>query len=200
MIFTSLDIRSSRHCLPSTHRLGIPKKAFRFRKVVLVAAMLMMWLKASLAFSAPVTLAWDAPTDSSIEGYMVFSRLADQAYDYNAPCWQGSATTCTLSDLDFSLPTYFVVRAYDVSGNMSADSNEAVYNPPQSELDSDGDGMPDEWEIRYGLDTSRNDASEDLDGDLIANQDEFRLGSNPAASSGTGGPAQPEWVSPETGR
>jgi hypothetical protein len=159
----------------------------------------MMWAKASLAFSAEVTLAWDPPTDSSIEGYMVFSRSTDQAYDYNAPSWQGSATTCTLSDLDFSQPTYFVVRAVDGNGNMSADSNEAVYNPPQGELDSDGDGMPDEWEIRYGLDPSRNDASEDLDGDSIANIDEFRLGSNPAAASDVAGPAQPEWMSPETG-
>jgi hypothetical protein len=46
-------------------------------------------------------------------------------------------------------------------------------------LDSDGDGMPDWWELQYGLNRFVNDAAGDLDGDGVSNLDEFRFGSNP---------------------
>jgi hypothetical protein len=40
--------------------------------------------------------------------------------------------------------------------------------------DGDADGMPDTWERAHGLDTTRNDAAEDADGDGVANLDESR--------------------------
>ena len=46
-------------------------------------------------------------------------------------------------------------------------------------LDADADGMPDSWEMAYGLNTSTNDASEDVDGDGLTNYEEFRAGTNP---------------------
>jgi len=46
--------------------------------------------------------------------------------------------------------------------------------------DSDGDGMPDDWELTYGLDPSdAADANLDSDGDGLTNLEEFLAGSNP---------------------
>jgi hypothetical protein len=47
--------------------------------------------------------------------------------------------------------------------------------------DRDKDGMPDEWEQRYGLQVGRDDSAEDLDGDGLSNLREFHCGGNPAS-------------------
>ncbi len=39
--------------------------------------------------------------------------------------------------------------------------------------DSEGDGMPDAWELRYGTEPGSNDAAEDLDGDGLNNLGEY---------------------------
>jgi hypothetical protein len=45
--------------------------------------------------------------------------------------------------------------------------------------DTDLDGMLDWWELRYGLDPTRNDGTGNPDGDLYTNLEEFRFGTNP---------------------
>ena len=45
--------------------------------------------------------------------------------------------------------------------------------------DSDGDGMPDDWERSYGLLVGGNDANLDLDGDGFTNLQEYQLGTRP---------------------
>jgi Leucine-rich repeat (LRR) protein len=46
-------------------------------------------------------------------------------------------------------------------------------------LDSDGDGMPDGWELAYGLNPFVDDAEEDLDEDGLSNLEEFLRGTLP---------------------
>jgi len=45
--------------------------------------------------------------------------------------------------------------------------------------DSDFDGMPDEWENRYGLGINIDDAAQDADSDGFSNLEEFNAGTNP---------------------
>jgi len=47
--------------------------------------------------------------------------------------------------------------------------------------DSDGDGMPDWWEAKYGLLPNVDDASGNLDGDALANVEEYNAGTDPTA-------------------
>ena len=50
--------------------------------------------------------------------------------------------------------------------------------------DNDGDGMPNEWETKYGLDPADpGDAHEDLDGDGVSNVVEYMDGTDPTDSS-----------------
>lgn len=49
--------------------------------------------------------------------------------------------------------------------------------------DSDGDGMHDSWEDSFGLDSSVDDAADNLDGDGLTNLEEYEQGYNPNDSS-----------------
>ena len=57
---------------------------------------------------------------------------------------------------------------------------EAQPEPEKVVLDTDGDGLPDDWEKKYGLDPTRNDANEDKDGDGFTNAEEYAAGTDPS--------------------
>jgi len=65
-------------------------------------------------------------------------------------------------------------------------SNIDEIKMPQAEgdpLDStsnDGDPMPDDWEVFYGLDATTDDSSEDFDEDGLTNLEEYQQGSSPS--------------------
>jgi hypothetical protein len=72
-------------------------------------------------------------------------------------------------------------------GNSSSTNDYALANIGQvkyvfsfdSLKDSDSDGMPDWWEVKYGLNPYADDASSDPDNDGLTNLEEYQNGTNP---------------------
>jgi hypothetical protein len=81
------------------------------------------------AYSVDVTFAWSANTETDLAGYRIYHREEGQAYDYNYSLWEGTETTCTIYNIDDYGTHCFVVRAFDMSGNESTDSEEVCYQP-----------------------------------------------------------------------
>jgi hypothetical protein len=158
----------------------------------------------SSAYAAQVTLSWD-PNGFNPYQYRIYQRTEGAAYDFNTPVWTGTATTCTIDGLAENTQYFFVIRSCNGSeqGNNSIEINhvastgdDPLPSPGGDGIDTDGDGigndtdpdddndgMPDAWEIQYGLDPLVDDAQLDPDGDGIANIDEYGMGTDPVVSN-----------------
>ncbi|GEM_PF-3048891 len=125
-----------------------------------------------------------------------------------------TSLTITLNDLTVTDPdnrypddfTLTVLKGdnYEVSGNTvipasgfsaalkipvivsdGADESPVFHLTVSVRFDSDGDGMPDNWELKFGLDPAVNDADGDSDEDGYSNLEEYLYGSDPADSHST---------------
>lgn len=70
-------------------------------------------------------------------------------------------------------------RPLDGNGNGSAQMDRGAFEFVATAVDSDGDGMLDQWEILNGLDPTLDDSDRDIDGDWVVNLDEYTRGTNP---------------------
>ena len=90
-------------------------------------------------YAAQTTLQWGA-NNPAPQGYRLFQRLTGSTYNYSAPVWTGSGTTCTIQNLLEGSTYYFVIRAYQGT-TVSGDSNEVAFTPSAPvPTDVDGDG------------------------------------------------------------
>jgi hypothetical protein len=81
------------------------------------------------AWSAQVTLTWDAVADSSLQGYRIYYGTASR--NYTAAVNVGNAVTYVLTGLADGTTYYVAVTAYGSSGE-STYSNEVSYATPLS--------------------------------------------------------------------
>jgi len=98
----------------------------------------LLFLIPTIAIAADVTLQWDPVLNDDVVGYRVYAREISESFDYSSPEWQGNSTAAVLEGFDPVESYYFVVRAYDVYGNESGDSNEVYWSPSgASQFDAD---------------------------------------------------------------
>ena len=83
---------------------------------------LFMGLWSGVAQAATVTLAWDRSADPSVTGYTLY--WGNQSGSYPSSLNVGNLTQAQVAGLTDGMPYYFVVRAYNSSGMLSAPSVE----------------------------------------------------------------------------
>jgi hypothetical protein len=73
-----------------------------------------------------ITLQWTPNSEPDVAGYQVFYREQEQSFNYSDPYWDTIEPKCTIYDLCVTKTYFFVVRAFDVDGNTSDNSNEVL--------------------------------------------------------------------------
>ena len=96
---------------------------------------------------------------------------------------EGSGATLPSRD---SVDQRIVAQLRSGTGHLLKSPDEAGPRPDYPAAfppaDSDGDGMPDEWESRHGIDANkRNSSLEDTDGDGYMDIEEYLNGTDPRA-------------------
>jgi|GEM_PF-1652412 len=131
---------------------------------------------ANITPSRNVTLKLSA-TDP--EGPVAGMKLSNDGKIWSGELTYAASQQWVLSTGDGAKTVYVIFK--DACGNwMSTPASDSI----ELKLDSDNDGMPDSWEVTYGLDPNEpSDATLDSDGDGISNLEEYHEGSNPSDGS-----------------
>ncbi|MDM8548892.1 carboxypeptidase regulatory-like domain-containing protein [Desulfobacterales bacterium HSG2] len=122
----------------------------------------------------------DGTTIFNLTGEFPEARFGLFNFSQDNTRYEGITQKCTESDPP------------DSDNDGVADTEDAFPNDPNEQVDTDGDGtgnnadtdddndgMPDAWEVEYGLNPLADDASEDKDGDDFSNLKEYEQNTDP---------------------
>lgn len=130
------------------------------------------------AQAAYLDLAWDPNTEADLAGYAVY--YGTQPGTYGTSIDVGDTTTYRLDGLLEGVTYYVAVTAYDVAGNESDFSSEVSgMAVADGASDTDGDGLPDNWEMSHFGDLIEGPQG-DYEGDGASNLSEYQHGTDPA--------------------
>lgn len=121
----------------------------------------------SSAFAAQITLGWDPDHDPAVAGYILYYGSASG--EYEGAIDVGLQSTYTLTDLEDGQSYYFAVTAYDVHGNESELSAEAVHDHTRRDTEAAHEGA---GPIDRDDDTTDEDMSTDEAPPPISDDDE----------------------------
>lgn len=153
-----------------------------------------------------VNLRWTATGDDDAMGtattyILTFNRTEITGTNWDAcatmPVGFGPHSAGTIENAGLQMPDpgvtyFFTIRAQDEAGNLGPMSNVTMARSHQ--LDTDGDGLMDQWEVTYGLNpTDGADVDLDADADGVTNRQEYDLGTNPAAWDSDGDGMADAW-------
>lgn len=88
-----------------------------------------LFFSATLAFAETATVSWDANTESDLSGYKIYYGTSSGSYDDVVDV--GNTTSFSINNLVVGTTYFFVVTAFDFSGNESGFSNEVSFTPTQ---------------------------------------------------------------------
>ncbi len=133
------------------------------------------------ASATVVQLSWDPSAGAA--SYAVHWGKHSRDYDKLAEVPASGTSQCRVAGLDGGAVYYMAMTAKNSEGAESDYSQEISV---QTKADSDGDGLSDEWELRYGLNPNDpSDAAKDTDGDGFTNLQEYNAGSDPGNNTVT---------------
>ena len=114
-------------------------------------------------------------------GQVSYGRSLEELLDKEANIDADINHQVILAKLDPATIYYAQVTAYNLLGEtVNSEIVSFVTSAVSDSADSDADGLPDVWEIQFGLDPQNaNDAIEDLDNDGLTNREEFAAQTDP---------------------
>lgn len=112
------------------------------------------------AFAGSVNVSWNE-NDPIPDGYIIHIRADGSSYNYDAPAWVGSGTSCTVDGLITGTTYFMVVRAY-AGALQSPDSDEISFEAKDTASDtakSENTGSETETSVKALISAADSDAT-----------------------------------------